>query len=117
MAHQLVKEHHLSSGDPSSGLAATERIYRCANDYGAIVYVEPPGSELADRLLVTPVHFSGEDPDSYRILSEEEATEGVTSGSLLRPKFIFSIQEVEVLLNNLCAYRDDEEGNDETAHA
>ena len=114
MAHQLVKEHHIASGN----LAATERIYRCANDYGAIVYNEPPGSDLADRLLVTPVHFSGEGNDSYRMLSEEEATEGVTSGTLLRPKFIFSAQEVDVILNQLCAYTEDPSEEDhETADA
>ncbi len=113
MAHRLVKEHHVASGS----LAATERIYRCANDYGAIIYVEPPGSELADRLLVTPVHFDSEDDNSYKVLSAQEATEGVTSGSLLRPKFIFNAEEVDTILDDLCAYQGDTEGDDGTAHA
>ena len=114
MAHQLVKEHHIASGN----LAATERIYRCANDYGALVYNEPPGSDLADRLLVTPVHFSSEDNDSYRVLSKDEATEGVSSGELLRPKFIFNAEDIDVILDELCAYTgDNPRGDDGTAHA
>ena len=117
MAHQPVKEHHISSGDPAAGnLAAIERIYRCANDYGAIVYSEPLGSELADRLLVTPVHFSSEDDNSYLILSAEEVTEGVTSGSLLRPKFVFTEEEVDAILDKLCAYTQ-EGGEHGAAHA
>lgn len=114
MAHRLVKEHHVEAGN----LAATEYIYRCDNDYGAIVYIEPPGSELADRMLITPVHFSSEDADSYTILSAEEATEGVSSGSLLRPKFIFSQAEADDVLDKLCAYSGDyKEGTDGTTYA
>ena len=112
MAHRLVKEHHIASGN----LAATERIYRCANDYGAIIYNEPPGSDLADRLLVTPVHFESEDDNSYRVLSEHEATEGIDSGELLRPKFIFDAEEIELILDDLCAYTGSE-GNGGTAYA
>ena len=114
MAHQLVKENHIASGN----LSGIERIYRCSNDYGAIVYNEPPGSEFADRLLITPVHFGSEDDNSYKILSTEEVTEGVSSGSLLRPKFVFAAEEVEVILEKLCVHtQEDEGGMNGTAHA
>ncbi len=101
----------------SGNLSGIERIYRCANDYGAIVYNEPPGSEFADRLLVTPVHFDSEDDNSYKILSAEEVTEGVDSGSLMRPKFIFDAEEVEVILDQLCAYTGEESQDRGTAHS
>ncbi len=101
----------------SGNLSGIERIYRCANDYGAIVYNEPPGSEFADRLLVTPVHFDSEDDSSYKILSTEEVTEGVESGSLMRPKFIFDAEEVDVILDQLCAYTGEERQDGGTAYA
>jgi len=97
MAHTLLGEHHVGAG-PLPGI---ERLYRCPNGYGAIVYQEPPGSEWADRLLVTPVYFEGEDEASYRILSGEEATEGLGSGELTRPKFVFSQEEAERILEEL----------------
>lgn len=103
MTFEQIGEHHVGTG-PLPGI---ERLYRCPNSYGAIVYHEPPGSALADRILVTPVYFEGEGEGSYRVLSSEKATEG-PSGDPNRPAFVFSQDEVEALLQDLSRLPEEE---------
>lgn len=80
-----------------------ERIYRCDNGYGALVGEEPPGSEGAGRLAVTPIRFRGEGVSNYRVLSTEHPVEGLGAGDPFGPRFLDSEEDLETLLERLDA--------------
>lgn len=99
MAYHLVEEHTIGT----STVGPIERIYRCDNNYGAVVYQQPPGEETGEGLLLEPVLFFRKSAEAYEVLSKEKATRGVDSGDLKRPKILESYEEVERVLDQLDA--------------
>ncbi len=97
MAYHLVEERSIGTGT----VGPIERIYRCDNGYGAVIYQQPPGAETGEGLLLEPVLFFGDSPEDYEICSNEKATKGVDSGALLRPRILETFEEVEQVLDQI----------------
>jgi hypothetical protein len=94
-------------------LGAIERIYRAENGYGAIVVTEPPGSEEAGRMIVTPVRFESDAPESYLVLSQDtHLHDGPDAGAPTEPRRLDDPADLEAVLSRLGALHPHVEGED-----